>query len=163
LGKVQFGGGLRTLQDIDRVISMGVERVMLGSIAVESPDVFNQALSRFGADHIGLAMDVRSGSIRIRGWTQTTTADPIKVGLRLYEGGLRFCAYTDISRDGGESGLNLKATQRFAEITRLNVIASGGVHDLDDIRKTRAAGLSGVIVGRALYEGRFELEEALSC
>ena len=161
--KVQFGGGLRSLDDIENVLSMGVNRVMLGSIAVESPDIIREGLRRYGSDRIGLAMDVRSGSIRIRGWTQGMTADPIEVGQRLFAQGLRICAYTDISRDGSGGGLNLSATKRFAESTGLTVIASGGVNELEDIRKTRAAGLHGVIIGRALYDGRFKLEEALAC
>ena len=161
--KVQFGGGLRSLTDIERVLSAGVSRVMLGSLAAENPGFAIQALDRFSAERIGLAMDVRDGALRIRGWTQTASVDPVQLGRRLSRQGLRICAYTDIRRDGVGSGLNLEATRDFARETGLAVIASGGVDSIEDVRQARQAGLSGVIIGRALYEGRVDLKEALSC
>ncbi len=161
--KVQFGGGLRGLEDIERVINAGVSRVMLGSMAVEKPEFAAQALLRFGPERIGLAMDVRDGAVRTRGWTQTASVGPVQLGCQFYDRGLRICAYTDIRRDGVGSGLNLEATRDFARETGLTVIASGGVGSIEDVRQARQAGLSGVIIGRALYEGHIDLEEALSC
>ena len=161
--KVQFGGGLRSLEDIERVLSAGVSRAMLGSMAAENPGFASQALRRFGPQRIGLAMDVRAGVVRIRGWTQSASVDPVQLGRQFYEQGLRACAYTDIQRDGGGEGLNLGATRDFARETGLAVIASGGVGSIEDVIQARQAGLSGVIIGRALYEGRVDLKEALSC
>ncbi len=161
--RVQFGGGLRTLQDIETALSLGVGRVMLGSMAVEAPQFIEQALARFGAAQIGLAMDVHAGVVRTRGWTESAAISPIELGRKLQAYGLRVCAYTDIQRDGGGTGLNLPATQRFAQESGLSVIASGGVVSLDDVRQARGLGLFGVIIGRALYEGYVDLREALSC
>ena len=163
LVKVQFGGGLRSLGDVEKAIQAGVSRVMLGSLAVEAPDIIQTALEQYGADRIGLAMDVRDGKVRTRGWMEETELDPIQVGARFYQMGLRTCAYTEISRDGGGTGIDVEGTTRFAEGTRLEVIASGGVGSLDDVQRVQQAGLSGVIIGRALYDGKIKLEEALQC
>jgi phosphoribosylformimino-5-aminoimidazole carboxamide ribotide isomerase len=160
---VQFGGGLRNLEDLERVITAGVSRAMVGSAAVEDMGLLDFALERYGPERIGLAMDVYKGAVRIHGWTESARIYPIKLGLRLRQRGMRICAYTDIQQDGSEGGLNLDATRRFAQGTGLEVIASGGVGTLSDVRLARQVGLSGVIIGRALYEGKFDLKEALSC
>jgi phosphoribosylformimino-5-aminoimidazole carboxamide ribotide isomerase len=160
---VQFGGGLRSLPDIESALQAGVQRVMLGTIAVESPHIVAQALERFGAGRIGLALDARQGRVHIRGWAQSAAVDPIELGKYLYASGLRTCAYTDIARDGGGGGIHIEATQRFARATGLSVIASGGAASIEDVRRVRQAGLSGIIIGRALYEGHIDLKEALTC
>jgi phosphoribosylformimino-5-aminoimidazole carboxamide ribotide isomerase len=161
--QIQFGGGLRALGDVERLIDAGVNRVMLGSMAVHNPRLIEVAIQRFGSSSIGLAMDVREGAVHTHGWTQSASVEPIQLGLHLFKVGLRMCAYTDIQRDGGQGGLNLESTRHFAQGTGLTVIASGGVGSLEDVRAARLDGLSGVIIGRALYEGRIDLNEALAC
>jgi phosphoribosylformimino-5-aminoimidazole carboxamide ribotide isomerase len=160
---VQFGGGLRSLENIQRALTVGVSRVMLGTMAVENPDLAARALSQYGPERIGLAMDARDGEVQVRGWQSGAGLDPLSLGRQFYEMGLRTCAYTDVNRDGGGAGINLAATERFARATGLAVIASGGADSLEDVRLARGAGLSGIIIGRALYEGRIDLQEALAC
>lgn len=161
--KVQFGGGLRSLIAVGKAFDVGVNRVMLGSMAVEKPEVVQQGLGIYGAERVGLAMDVREGEVRRRGWREGTEIEPIQLGKQFYNTGLRICAYTEISRDGAGVGVDIESTARFAEATGLQVIASGGVGSLEDVQQVKQAGLSGVIIGRALYDGKIKLEEALRC
>ncbi len=162
-GQVQFGGGLRSLDDVAWALEAGVRRAVLGSLAVEAPGLAAEAVDRFGAGHIALAVDVRDGSVRIRGWAHDARLDPAGLGRRFYDMGLRTCIYTSIRRDGGGQGLDLADTQRFAASSRLAVIASGGAASLEDVTGARRAGLSGVILGKALYDGRIDFKEALRC
>lgn len=161
--KVQFGGGLRTLADLERALSLGVGRAILGTAAVESPELVAEAVARFGAERVGVGIDAQGNRVRVRGWTRPADVDPSTLGKRLVELGVRTVVYTNISRDGVGSGVDVVGTRRLAEETGLSVIASGGVASLEDVRQVRAAGLSGVIVGRALYEGAVDLKEALAC
>jgi len=160
--KVQFGGGIRSLNAIDQAIGLGVKRVVLGTIAIESPDVVADALKRFGVERIAVGIDAREGLVRVRGWKNNSGISAIDLALQMRTLGLRTLIFTDISRDGLGSGLNIAATRELAEASGLNVIASGGVHTLDDVIATRDAALSGVIIGRALYEGTIDLKEALA-
>lgn len=161
--KVQFGGGLRSLDDVAQALALGVTRVILGTVAVEAPDVVAAAVQRFGAQRIGVGIDARDERVRVRGWTEETALDPVALGQRLHQQGVRSIVYTNIARDGAGTGVDVAATQRLAEATGLDVIASGGVATLEDVRRVREAGLAGVIIGRALYEGQVDLEEALTC
>ncbi len=162
-GAVQFGGGLRTLDDIERLLALGVTRVVLGTAAVENPDLVKQALQRFGPQAVAVALDARGGRIRTHGWAQESDLSPAVLGKALACAGLRTVLFTDIARDGLESGVNVAASRELARASGLQVIASGGAASLDDVRRVRAAGLSGLVLGRALYEGRFTLQEALRC
>jgi len=161
--RVQFGGGLREIADIERVLAWGVARVILGTIAVENLDRVLEALDRFGAESVGVGIDAREGRVRVRGWEQDAGVDAIALGNRLRDLGATTVVFTDISRDGIGAGVNVDSTRRLADATGLSVIASGGVASIDDVRRVREAGLAGVIVGRALYEGRIELAQALKC
>lgn len=160
---VQFGGGLRSLEQIEGALQLGVQRVILGTVAVENPALLEEALRRFGPQRVGLAMDTRQGQVRVRGWTTGSGLDPLTLGRQVAGLGLETCVYTEISRDGSGQGLDLPATQHFAEATGLKVIASGGLSSLDEIRQARQLRLAGVILGRALYEGQVDLQEALRC
>jgi phosphoribosylformimino-5-aminoimidazole carboxamide ribotide isomerase len=160
---VQFGGGLRSIDDIERALSAGVSRAIIGSLAVETPELAAKAVQRFGPERIALAVDVRDGEVQRRGWVAGSGWDPIELGCRFRAVGLQVCIYTEISRDGGGRGIDVDGTQRFAEATGLKVIASGGAASLADVRAVRAAGLSGLILGKALYDGDVDLVEALQC
>ncbi|GAB4504784.1 MAG: 1-(5-phosphoribosyl)-5-[(5-phosphoribosylamino) methylideneamino]imidazole-4-carboxamide isomerase [Anaerolineales bacterium] len=162
-GAVQFGGGVRTLEDIAALLDLGVARVVLGTAAIESPDLVSAAISRFGAAAIAVGLDARDGRLQTRGWTRQTARSAADFARELAAHGLRTVIHTDIARDGLESGVNADASRQLTESSGLDVIASGGVATLDDIRRCRAAGLAGVVIGRALYESRFTLEEALQC
>jgi phosphoribosylformimino-5-aminoimidazole carboxamide ribotide isomerase len=154
---VQLGGGLRSLADIEQAFRLGVQRVVLGTVISEAPAVFEAALARWGADRVAAGLDAREGLLRIRGWQGTTQLQAVDVAVQLRQKGLKYLIYTDISRDGLQRGVNLAATLALAEASGLQVIASGGVASLDDITRVQAAGLAGVIVGRALYEGTIAL------
>jgi phosphoribosylformimino-5-aminoimidazole carboxamide ribotide isomerase len=157
-GRVQFGGGVRSLGDVERALSLGVGRVILGTAAIESPDLVKEAVVRFGAEKIGVSIDARGNRVRVRGWVRETGVDPITLGQKLYRLGVRTVVYTNIARDGVGRGVDVAATRRLAEATGLRVIAAGGVASLADVQRVQAAGLSGVIIGRALYEGQVDLE-----
>jgi phosphoribosylformimino-5-aminoimidazole carboxamide ribotide isomerase len=160
---IQFGGGIRSLGDIEQALSLGLERVILGTIAAESPELVQEAVDRFGSERVGVGIDERYGRVRVRGWTQDSGFDTKVLAMRLYEMGVRIVVHTDISRDGLGRGLNVEASRRLAEATGIQVIGSGGVASLSEVRLARQAGLRGVIIGRALYEGKISRSEALKC
>jgi phosphoribosylformimino-5-aminoimidazole carboxamide ribotide isomerase len=159
--RVQFGGGLRSLASVERALDLGVSRVVLGTIAVEQPDLIADVLTRFGAQQIAVGIDARDGMVRVRGWKDNSGISATDLALHMRTAGLRTVIFTDVRRDGLGSGLNIDATRELAEISRLDVIASGGVHTLEDVTAARDAALSGVIIGRALYEGTINLKDAL--
>jgi len=161
--KVQFGGGLRSLEDIDQALALGVSRVILGTAAIEIPGIFAGALRQHGAEAIGLAIDVRRQAVQVRGWTQAAKLPPLTLGMHWASLGLRIAVYTDVHRDGMSQGVNVRRAKGFAKATGLAIIAAGGVSSLADVRRVRLAGLSGVIIGRALLDGSIDLSEVLAC
>jgi phosphoribosylformimino-5-aminoimidazole carboxamide ribotide isomerase len=162
-GQIQYGGGVRTIADVGRVISLGVDRVILGTVAISSPEIVEQAVKTFGLEKIAVAIDVYDGRVKVRGWQEQTDQDPVSLGSNLVEQGVTTLIYTNIARDGVGSGVDISMTRNLAEHTGLRVIASGGVNSLDDVNKVKDAGLDGLIIGRALYDGKVSLEEALKC
>jgi phosphoribosylformimino-5-aminoimidazole carboxamide ribotide isomerase len=153
---VQFGGGLRTLEALEQALSMGVRRVVIGTAAVEQPELVEAALRRWGPERIAVGLDARSGLVQVRGWQQGTAVPVLDLALHLAGIGLTWLVFTDIARDGLQTGLNVAATAGLARQSGLQVIGSGGVGSWDDIHAACAAGLPGVIVGKALYEGKFD-------
>jgi phosphoribosylformimino-5-aminoimidazole carboxamide ribotide isomerase len=158
---VQFGGGLRSLNAVEKILSLGVSRIVFGTIAVEQPNVVADALKKFGAEKIAIGIDARDGIVRVRGWQSDGEISAHELALQMKTLGLRTIIFTDVSRDGMGHGLNISATRALADISGLDVIASGGVHTLDDVIAARDANLSGAIIGRALYEGTIDLKSAL--
>lgn len=161
--KVQFGGGIRTLTDVERALAAGVTRVILGTVAIEKPELVTKAIAQFGADKVVVGIDARDGEVKTRGWVKGSGTSPADLGLQMKERGVTTIIYTDISRDGVLTGVNAEATAKLAQATGLNVIASGGVATLDDITNCHALaeqGVIGVITGRAIYDGRIDLAEA---
>ena len=159
--RVQFGGGLRSLEAIEPALSWGVNRVVLGTIAIDNPDVVADALKRFGAEQIAVGIDARDGFVRVRGWKDDSRVSAIDLALQMKMLGLQTIIFTDVSRDGLGSGLNITSTRELADSSGLEVIASGGVHTIDDVVAARDSKLAGVIIGRALYEGSIDLEQVL--
>ncbi len=159
---VQFGGGLRDAASVRRVLAAGVARAVLGTAAVENPALLDWALGEFGPEHIAAGIDARAGQVRVRGWTDAAPLTALELGQRLQRQGLRWCIFTDVARDGMSAGVNVPATAELASATGLATIASGGVASAADVREVRAAGLAGVIVGRALYEGTVQLKELVA-
>lgn len=159
---VQFGGGLRSLDDMARAIDDGASRIVLGTVAVQQPEVVMQALERWGAERICVGLDARDGRIATHGWQQTVDLTPAALGRQMAARGLIHALYTDVSRDGGLQGVNIAGTVALARETGLRVIASGGVHHLSEIEQLAASGVvGGVVIGMALYEGRVQLAEAI--
>ncbi len=161
--QVQLGGGLRSLETVSTVLNLGVRRVVIGTAAVENPELIGEIVAKFGSEHLAVGVDVREGRVHTRGWVDDTSIDVFSLARELHKEGVETIIVTDISRDGMGSGVNVDLSQQLAEATSMRVIASGGVDSLEDIRRVRQAGLPGVIVGRALYDGKFSLEEALQC
>ncbi len=159
--KVQFGGGLRDLSTARRVVELGVSRVVFGTAAVTDPPLIRAALECFGSNRVAVGIDARDGVARTHGWRETGEIKALDLARRWAGRGVRWIIFTDVARDGMGQGVNLEASAKLAEVSCLNVIASGGVRDLEDVLRVHKAGLSGVIVGRALYEGNLILEEAL--
>ncbi len=160
--QIQFGGGLRSLQMIEDVLNLGVSRAVLGTIAIEQPDIVADALERFGVKQIAVGIDARHGLVRTRGWQDNSGIKAAELALQMRSLGLHTVIFTDVSRDGLGRGLNIVSTRELAEVSGLDVIASGGVHSLEDVIAAREANLSGVIIGRALYEGTISLADFLS-
>jgi phosphoribosylformimino-5-aminoimidazole carboxamide ribotide isomerase len=159
--RIQFGGGIRSVQIVEDVLSLGVSRVVLGTIAVEQPEFVADAVRNFGAEKIAVGIDARDGFVRVRGWQASSGIHATKLALQMQSLGLSTIVYTDISRDGLGSGLNIVSTRKLADASHLDVIASGGVHTIQDVIAAREANLAGVIIGRALYEGNVDLKEAM--
>jgi phosphoribosylformimino-5-aminoimidazole carboxamide ribotide isomerase len=182
--KVQFGGGMRDMTALSRALGglperasdqgqqnpggsadlplhRSVSRVVVGTAFVEDPALVQSALDSYGPERVAVGIDARDGVVQIRGWQEAAPFQALALAERWAELGGRWLIFTDISRDGMGSGVNVKVTADLARETGLRVIASGGVGTLDDVRRVRDAGLSGVIIGRALYEGQIKLEDAL--
>ena len=161
---VQFGGGVRSMSDLEELLEAGASRVILGTAAVEDADFLSDALARFST-RVAVGIDAWDGLVATKGWKQVGQLDALEFATSLIQKGLRRIVYTDISRDGTLTGPNLEATRRVAERSGLNVIASGGVSSLEDLLRLKpleVCGVEGVIIGKALYEKRFSLREALA-
>jgi phosphoribosylformimino-5-aminoimidazole carboxamide ribotide isomerase len=161
--KVQFGGGLRSMPNVEAAFELGVQRVIFGTAAVDNPEMVQQAVSDFGTERIVVGIDARQGQVQVRGWVQDAKINSMTLAGRLSDYGVTMIVVTDISRDGMGQGVNLALARNIEQQTGLAVIASGGVTSLKDVRRAHQAGLQGIIIGRALYEGQFTLEEALQC
>jgi phosphoribosylformimino-5-aminoimidazole carboxamide ribotide isomerase len=159
--QVQFGGGLRSLDAIDRALNLGVSRVVLGTIAIEQPRVVVEALKNFGSSRVAVGIDARDGLVLVHGWKSNSGIAAVDLAIQMRDLGVRSIIFTDVNRDGVGRGLNIEATQELAPLSGLELIASGGVQTLEDVRAARDANLSGVIVGRAIYEGTLDLKAAL--
>jgi len=160
---IQLGGGIRNLETVEKYMQMGVQRVIIGTEAVQHPDFVMQACSAF-PNQIVLGIDARNGHAAIDGWAQTTQIRAIDLAKQFENCGLAAINFTDIYRDGMLAGPNLKEIQDFAEAIKVPVVASGGVSTLTDVHNLlalRSAGVRGVIIGKALYSGALDLHEAI--
>ena len=160
---VEFGGGIRSIADVERVHAQGVTRVVLGTLAVDSSETLKELIERFGA-FICVGIDAREGRVMTRGWEASTASTATELARSVAELGVERIIYTDIARDGMLTGLSIEQTCAIARTAKVRVTASGGVSCVDDIKRLRDANeplVDSVIVGKALYEGRFTLAEAL--
>jgi len=164
--RVQTGGGLRTDADLEEVLESSVQRAVIGTAAVENPDMVARAVERWGADRIAVGIDARGRVPAVRGWREGSSVDLFDLAGSLADAGVRTLIYTDIDRDGMLVGPNLDTAADLAERSGAEVIVSGGVGSADDLEAIAVAaasrnGIAGVIVGKALYEGRVDLVTAL--
>jgi len=157
---VQLGGGIRTVETIETLLCKGIHRVILGTSAVKNPELVKQALKTF-EDSVVIGIDAKDGMVAIEGWAKTSEFTAIGFAKKMEELGAKTIIYTDISRDGMLAGPNLKAMEEMVKAVNIEVIASGGVRNIDDIRNLKNVGVSGVIVGKALYTGDLDLKEAI--
>ena len=160
---VQLGGGIRTLVDIkNRLNSTGVSRVILGTVCCSKPEIVKQAVKEFGSDKIVAGIDIKDGFVATSGWLQTSKIKAIDLGKKMREFGLEYCVFTDISRDGALTGGNISLTKEFSDATGLNCIVSGGIASLDDLTSAKQQSLYGAILGRAIYENKFSVSQAIA-
>lgn len=160
---VQVGGGVRSLASVEELLGLGAARVVLGTVAVSAPDLLQEACARFG-ERVAVAIDARGATVVAEGWVRSTGTHAVTAAVEAVRAGARRIIYTDTARDGMMAGPDLASLRDLLEALEVPVIASGGIAALDDVRRLRALeeeGLEGVIVGRALYEGRVRLEDLL--
>ena len=161
--KIQLGGGIRTVENVAEVLAAGIHRVILGSVAVRSPELVRQVCSEYG-ERIVIGIDARGGEVAVDGWEKSGLMQVDELALRMKDAGATRIIYTDISRDGMLTGVNIPATAQLAEKSGLAVIASGGVKGMEDIlalQPLTKKGIEGVIIGKALYTGAISLPDAL--
>jgi len=161
---VQFGGGLRSVDQVKEVIDFGVARIVLGTSAVESPKTLQKLLGIFGGEKIAVGIDAKGGTVVTHGWENEAAVSAVSFALHLASIGVERIIYTDVSRDGMLKGVNIEATCEIARASGLKVTASGGISSLEDIRRVSHSdcGIDSMILGKALYEGYFTIKEALA-
>lgn len=161
---VQLGGGIRTMENIAMLLELGVQRVILGSVAVRDPALVQAACAKFG-ERIVVGIDAKDGIVAVEGWGVSGNVKAEDLAVQMAAAGVQHIIYTDISRDGTLTGVNVEATARLAAVSGLKIIASGGVSSLEDIKKVKqveGVGVEGVIVGKAIYTGALDLQAALA-
>jgi phosphoribosylformimino-5-aminoimidazole carboxamide ribotide isomerase len=160
---VQLGGGIRDLPTIKNTLALGVSRVILGTAAVEKPELVQEAVALYG-ERILVGIDARDGFVAVKGWVEASSQKAVDFALAMQNSGVKEIVYTDISRDGALTGPNLKALKEMAAALAIPLIASGGVSSLADLhllQELEPQGVKSVIIGQALYSGRFSLREAI--
>lgn len=157
---IQVGGGIRSIQAIEKLVEIGVSRIILGTAALENPEFLKEAVETF-KEKIAVSIDAKNGYVATEGWTKTSERQAADFAKELEALGVKTIIYTDIAKDGMLAGPNFKELQHINEHVNINVIASGGVTTIDDVRQLKALQLYGAIVGKALYTGDFSLETAL--
>ena len=157
---IQTGGGIRTMEDIEQKLSMGVERIILGTAALKHPDLVKAAVKAYG-NHIAVGIDASQGLVAVEGWEEVSRTKAVDICIKMKNIGVQTIIYTDIAKDGMMSGPNVEATKEIVETTGLSVIASGGVSSIEDLERLSEIGVSGVIIGKALYLGALDLKSVI--
>jgi phosphoribosylformimino-5-aminoimidazole carboxamide ribotide isomerase len=157
---VEIGGGIRSRDTVERYLHAGIDRVIIGTRALESPEWLGRLCEEFPA-RVAAGVDARDGKVAVRGWVETSEITALDMAARLSEMPVRAVVFTDISRDGMLQGPAVESTRAFAETVKRPVIASGGVGSLEDVRALRQLPIEGIIIGRALYTGAVDLREAI--
>ena len=161
--KIQLGGGIRSVEDIRYWIDSGVSRIVLGTFAFNNPDLINN-LSNYFSKKLALGLDIKNNKIAVNGWTKLLQIDPIEYVSQVDKKYFDKVIYTDISKDGTLNGVNIQQSRKFAESIDIQIIASGGISNIDNVKALynhREIGISGVIIGKAIYEKKFDLKNLL--
>lgn len=158
---VELGGGLRSAESVRFMLDLGVSRCIIGTKAAKNPEFIRELIQEFGPERIAVGVDAKNGMVAVEGWEQTSSVTAVELCLKMKEYGVQHIIYTDISRDGMLSGPNVPETKLLFEKTGLDVIASGGVSCMEDLEQLCAQGIPGVIIGKALYERKICLREAV--
>lgn len=158
---IEIGGGIRSKEAVERMLDLGVRRVIIGTKAAEHPEFLRDMVITFGEEAIVAGVDAKDGMVAVEGWEKVSSLTASDLCLTMKEYGVRHIVYTDISRDGMLSGPNVEATRKLTEETGLDIIASGGVSCMEDLKCLHEAGIRGAIIGKALYENRIDLAEAV--
>ncbi|MBH1941448.1 1-(5-phosphoribosyl)-5-[(5-phosphoribosylamino)methylideneamino]imidazole-4-carboxamide isomerase [Mobilitalea sibirica] len=159
---IQVGGGIRTIKDIENKLSLGIDRVIIGTKAVKDPGFIKEAVLTFGADKIIIGIDAKDGMVAIEGWEKLSNYQAVSLALDMKKIGINTIVYTDISKDGMLQGPNTAHTKEMVEATGLNIIASGGISSLKDLEVLQEARVYGAIIGKALYENKVDLKKAVT-
>ena len=163
---VQLGGGLRTADDVERMLKLGVSSVIIGTMAVKNPVVFEDIIKHYSGEQIFLGIDARNRKVAIEGWQEGTEIYDVDFALHWKKVGIQRVVFTDIARDGMLSGPNMEALRNFARGTGLKIVASGGVSSMEDLellKTLESDGVDQVISGKAIYEGKLDLKEIFKC
>ena len=157
----ELGGGVRSIEAIAHILDLGVYRVILGTSAVQNPDFVSEAIDRFGDERIVVGIDAKKGMVATHGWEQVSELTAADLAVDMKSRGVKTVIYTDISRDGMLTGPNVSQTKKLYDHTGLNVIASGGVSGMEDLEELAETGIYGAIIGKAYYEGKIDIKEAV--
>lgn len=158
---IELGGGVRSAETIARYLDAGVDRLILGTAAVSNPDFAADAVARFGAEHIAAGADIKDGFVAVSGWTESSGLTCREFCVRMRAAGVRTLVCTDVSRDGAMEGANTELYAALSSEFDMDIVASGGVSSLGDVRRLAALGLYGAIIGKAYYTGAVDLAEAI--
>ncbi len=161
--KVEVGGGIRNLETIQEYLNMGISRVILGSVALKNPELVSDAVEKFDSEKIVVGIDAVNEMVATEGWLESSDVNYIDLANKMIETGVKYFIFTDISKDGTLSGVNVQQLKKLADATygKCNIIASGGVHTMDDIVVCKEMGLYGTICGKSIYKGTLDLREAV--
>jgi phosphoribosylformimino-5-aminoimidazole carboxamide ribotide isomerase len=159
---IQVGGGIRTIKDIENKISLGINRVIIGTKAVKDPGFIKEAIQTFGADKIVIGIDAKDGMVAIEGWETLSNYQAVTLALEMKKAGVKTIVYTDIAKDGMLQGPNIPHTKEMVQETGMNIIASGGISSLKDLEMLQEINVYGAIIGKALYENKLDFKKAVS-
>lgn len=160
--RTEIGGGIRSIEDIEQKLNLGLNRVIIGTKAVKEPQFVKEAVNRFGAERIVIGIDAKDGMVAIEGWEKVSSQDAVSFALEMKKLGAVTVIYTDIARDGMLSGPNFERTEEMICKTGMEIIASGGVSSMEDLERLEKIGAAGAIIGKAIYEKKVNLAEAVA-
>lgn len=158
---IETGGGIRSLKIAEKYLNAGVKRIILGSAAVKNPELVSSAIKEFSAESVAVGIDAVNGYVKTEGWLEKSDIFYVDLAKKMQDLGVKYIIFTDISKDGTLEGANIKMLKILAQSIDINIIASGGIRDLNDIKKIKELNLYGAICGKSLYKGTLELDKAI--